>query len=109
MTGIDDFAMMAEVVQRRYSKNRLPDLILVDGGRGQLNAALSALGKLGKTDFAIIGLAKEFEEIYMPDESKPMRIPQNSPALYLLQRVRDEAHRFAISYHQHLRSKAMLD
>lgn len=105
--GIDDFAMMAEVVGRRYLKHNLPDLILVDGGRGQLNAALSALEKLGKTDLEIIGLAKEFEEIYLPDMAKPLRISPNSGALRLLQRVRDEAHRFAVSYHRHLRSKAM--
>ncbi len=107
VNGIDDFAMMAEVVGRRYLKHNLPDLILIDGGRGQLNAALSAMEKLGKTDIEIIGLAKEFEEIYLPGEAKPLRISQNSLALHLLQRVRDEAHRFAVSYHKHLRSKAM--
>lgn len=104
---IDDFAMMAEVVGRRYLKHNLPDLILIDGGRGQLNAALSALEKLGKTDIEIIGLAKELEEIYMHGEVKPIRLEKDSCGLHLLERVRDEAHRFAVSYHKHLRSKAM--
>ncbi len=108
--GIDDFSMMAEVVERRYSrrlqdKKSLPDLILVDGGKGQLSAALKALEKLSITDQAIIGLAKRLEEIFVPNFSDPQTLPKSSPGLRLVQRVRDEAHRFAIAYHRALRKK----
>ena len=82
-----------------------PDLILIDGGKGQLNAACAELAKLGLTHVAIIGLAKEFEEIYRPGESQPLRLGLNHPAVKLLQRVRDESHRVANSYNAQLRIK----
>jgi excinuclease ABC subunit C len=154
--GQDDFASMAEVVRRRYSRVllevrdanpeaaefsqenaidaaqrlerqtlnvqrptsnsqgaeqkltaavRLPDLIIVDGGKGQLSAACRELQRLGLHDLPIIGLAKEREEIYRPGRALPLRLPMDSPALRLLQRIRDEAHRFANAYHQLLMKK----
>ena len=149
--GQDDFASMAEVVRRRYSRVlleareanpdtvefsqenafdaarrlgeqtlnaqrptsnaqltafvRLPDLIIVDGGKGQLSAACLELQRLGLHDLPIIGLAKEREEIYRPGRALPLRLPMDSPALRLLQRIRDEAHRFANAYHQLLMKK----
>src|SRR6056297_3652784 len=108
--GPDDFAMMKEVVHRRYRRlleedRKLPDLILIDGGKGQLNAALAALDELGLDDMQILGLAKREEEVFLPDREKPIMIPKNSAALHLLQRVRDEAHRFAVNYHRKLRSR----
>ena len=108
--GSDDFASMAEVVGRRYARVRaeggtLPDLVMVDGGKGQLMAALRALWKLEIRDLRVIGLAKQLEEIHVPDQTLPIRLPRNSPALHLIQRLRDEAHRFANSYHQKLRQR----
>lgn len=108
--GSDDFASMAEVVGRRYARLRaeggtLPDLVMVDGGKGQLMAALRALWQLGIRDLRVIGLAKQMEEIHVPDQTLPIRLPRNSPALHLIQRLRDEAHRFANSYHQKLRKR----
>jgi excinuclease ABC subunit C len=129
--GQDDFAGMAEVVKRRYlrllresgrdavsaSQNsgtaarrpsrvtNMPDLILIDGGKGQLNAACAELKKLGLEKIPVIGLAKEFEEIYLPGESKPLRLGLNHPAVKLLQRIRDECHRVANSYNAQLRIK----
>jgi len=135
--GQDDFASMAEVVKRRYSRLKkesqqigdgrlqmgkdarnktptpisqlpspnFPDLIMVDGGKGQLNAACTELVKLGLGKIPVIGLAKEFEEIYQPGESKPLRLGLNHPAVKLLQRVRDECHRVANSYNAQLRIK----
>jgi excinuclease ABC subunit C len=141
--GQDDFASMAEVVRRRYSrvlleareknpdvaefsqenpadaldrasnKNserefvavRLPDLIIVDGGKGQLSSACRELQRLGLHDLPIIGLAKEHEEIYRPGRAMPLQLPVDSGALHLLQRIRDEAHRFANAYHQLLLKK----
>src|SRR6056297_1603735 len=108
--GPDDFAMMKEVVHRRYRRlleedRKLPDLILIDGGKGQLNAALTVLEELGLADMQIIGLAKREEEVFVPNREKPIIIPKNSAALHLLQRVRDEAHRFAVNYHRKLRSR----
>jgi excinuclease ABC subunit C len=108
--GPDDFAMMKEVVHRRYRRlldedRKLPDLILIDGGKGQLNAALKALEELGITEIQILGLAKREEEVFLPDKEEPIIIPKNSDALHLLQRVRDEAHRFAVNYHRKLRSR----
>jgi excinuclease ABC subunit C len=132
--GQDDFAGMAEVVKRRYSRllreleagslkmgkvaqsesptsnfqlptANLPDLILIDGGKGQLNAACAELKKLGLEKIPAIGLAKEFEEIYLPDQSEPLRLGLNHPAVKLLQRVRDECHRVANSYNAQLRLK----
>jgi excinuclease ABC subunit C len=140
--GQDDFASMAEVVRRRYSRVllegraqdpeaaefsqenpaealarartdsaskfvavRLPDLIIVDGGKGQLSAACRELQRLGLHDLPIIGLAKEHEEIYRPGRALPLQLPVDSGALRLLQRIRDEAHRFANAYHQLLMKK----
>ena len=110
--GPNDFAMMQEVVERRYSRllqeeKDLPDLILIDGGKGQLNAAYEVLSELGIEDTAIIGLAKREEEVFLPGRSEPIIIPKRSPALHLLQRVRDEAHRFAVNYHRKLRSRRL--
>jgi len=107
--GIDDFSMMYEVVLRRYERLKkenksLPDLILIDGGPGQLHVAKRALSDL-KIDIPIISLAKKNEEIYTIKESTPIILPRYSPALRLLQRVRDEAHRFAITYHKKIRGK----
>ena len=145
--GQDDFASMAEVVRRRYSRLLreatahslpavasaqagppacaeasagrqasplpLPDLILIDGGKGQLGAACAELEKLGLRQIPIIGLAKEFEEIHRPGQEEPLRLPQQSGALKLLQRVRDESHRFANTYNAQLRlrkiSESILD
>jgi excinuclease ABC subunit C len=103
--GQDDFASIAEVVRRRYGRVlnegiRKPDLIIVDGGKGQLGAARRELETLGLADLPIIGLAKEREEIFRPGISKPLVLPHSSGALKLLQRIRDEAHRFANGYHQ---------
>jgi excinuclease ABC subunit C len=115
VTGQDDFACMAETVQRRYSRllretpqkgaAALPDLIVIDGGKGQLNAAVAELVKLGQGTLAIIGLAKEYEEIFRPGLSEPLRLSHESGALKLLQRVRDESHRFANTYNAQLRLK----
>jgi excinuclease ABC subunit C len=110
VTGQDDFACMAETVRRRYSRLQreglsLPNLILIDGGKGQLNAACAELEKLGLTHIPVIGLAKEFEEIHRPGEKEPLRLPAESGALKLLQRVRDESHRFANTYNAQLRLK----
>jgi len=95
---------------RRYARVRaeggaLPDLVMVDGGKGQLMAALRALWKLEIRDLPVIGLAKQMEEIHVPDQTLPIRLPRNSPALHLIQRLRDEAHRFANAYHQKLRKR----
>ena len=123
--GQNDFACMAETIQRRYSRLlkeqtqpdqnesseepatsvSFPDLILVDGGKGQLSAACAELDKLGLSRIPIIGLAKEYEEIYRPTEDAPIRLPMQSKALKLLQRVRDESHRFANTYNAQLRLK----
>ncbi|MGB9936949.1 MAG: excinuclease ABC subunit UvrC [Methanobacterium sp.] len=111
--GPDDYAMMRNVISRRYSKilqdekDKKPDLILVDGGKGQLNAALEILKSLNHEDIPIIGLAKEFENVFIPGVSSPIVLPRNSEALHLLQRIRDEAHRFAVTYHKQLRSKEL--
>ena len=110
VAGQDDFAGMAEVVKRRYSRlqresKSLPDLILIDGGKGQLNAAVGELKKLGLEKIPVIGLAKEFEEIYLPEKSEPLRLGLNHPAVKLLQRIRDECHRVANSYNAQLRLK----
>ena len=133
--GQDDFASVAEVVQRRYTRvlkeatevsrstlhappstpspPSLPDLILIDGGKGQLSAARAELEKLGLGHIPTIGLAKEFEEIYRPGEKEPLRLSHDSGALKLLQRVRDESHRFANTYNAQLRlrkiSESILD
>lgn len=108
--GVDDYSMMREIVSRRYArtleeKKRLPDLILIDGGKGHLTAALGELEKLGLGEIPVIGIAKEFEHIYSKDRPEPLVLPKDSKALHLLERIRDEAHRFAITYHKSLRSK----
>jgi len=116
--GQDDFAAMAETVRRRYTRMKAetasgqrgkwsiePDLILIDGGKGQLNAACEELNKLGLSNLPAVGLAKEFEEIHRPGESEPLRLSHDSGALKLLQRVRDESHRFANTYNAQLRLK----
>jgi excinuclease ABC subunit C len=113
VTGADDFRSMAEAVDRRYrrlldEKKPLPDMILIDGGRGQLNAALAALNKLGIEEIPIAGLAKREEEIYVPGREKPIRLDRHDPALQLLQMVRDETHRFSVSSHRRRRSKRTL-
>jgi len=142
--GQDDFASMAEVVRRRYSRVllesrtlapdlhefsqetpsesverihetrperavRLPDLIVVDGGKGQLSSACRELQRLGLHNLPIVGLAKEYEEIYRPGRPLPLRLPEGSGALQLLQRIRDEAHRFANGYHQLLMKKRVAE
>src|SRR6266513_1081176 len=85
-----------------------PNLILVDGGKGQLNVAIRVVEELGLDDeIPVAALAKQFEEVYVPGQADPIRIPRQSEALYLLQRIRDEAHRFAITYHRQLRGKRM--
>lgn len=108
--SIDDYAMMREIVHRRYGrlmeeKRPLPDLIIIDGGRGHLNIALDELKKLGLEKIPAIGIAKEFEHIHRPDRKEPVILPKDSKALHLVERMRDEAHRFAISYHKKLLAK----
>lgn len=125
--GQDDFASIQEVLRRRFQRMRdsasglletrtpgknqsswgiLPDLIIVDGGKGQLNAALAVLDEFELRDAVpVVGLAKREEELFLPGQSEPVVLPRNSPALFLVQRIRDEAHRFALAYHQHLRTR----
>lgn len=112
MERSDDYSAMAEAITRRYggtlsSELPLPDLIVIDGGKGQVNIAWKALSELGIT-VPVIGLAKRLEEIYLPGSRDPFNLPKTSPALKLLQRIRDEAHRFAISYHRKLRKSRTL-
>ncbi|MFA7371738.1 MAG: excinuclease ABC subunit UvrC [Sphaerochaetaceae bacterium] len=107
---IDDYASIREAVNRRYTrlikeKRDLPDLVLIDGGKGQVNAAKEVLWSLGLDDLAVIALAEEYEEIYFPDERPPLRLAESSEALKLLQSIRDEAHRFATALNQQQRSK----
>jgi excinuclease ABC subunit C len=112
--GNDDFAAMKEVVKRRYDKApedlmTLPDLIVIDGGKGQLSAAMEVLCELEHMkDIPVIGLAKRLEEIVLPGQSDTMLLPRTSTGLRLLQAIRDEAHRFAITYHRTLRDKRTL-
>jgi excinuclease ABC subunit C len=114
VTGPDDFASMHEVVFRRYRRlldenSNLPDLIVIDGGKGQLSAACSALKELNLYgEIPIVGIAKRLEEIYFPQDSIPLHIDKKSESLMLLQRIRDEAHRFAITFHRDKRSKGNL-
>jgi excinuclease ABC subunit C len=113
VVGADDFRSMAEAVDRRYrrlieDKKPLPDMILIDGGRGQLNAALAALHKLGVEEIPIAGLAKREEELYVPDREETIRLDRHDPALQVLQMVRDETHRFAVSSHRRRRRKRTL-
>src|SRR5205814_10023500 len=113
VVGADDFRSMAEAVDRRYRRlldeqRPLPDMILIDGGRGQLNAALTALNRLGVEGITIAGLAKREEEIYVPDREEPIRLDRHEPALQLLQMVPDETHRYADSSHRRRRSQRRL-
>ena len=113
VSGPDDFASMEEVIERRYSRlvkenQPFPDLIMVDGGKGQLSSAVKILKNLGVKNQEIIGLAKRLEEVYLPGISDPQSIPKTSSSLKLLQHVRDEAHRFAITFHRQRRSKRTL-
>lgn len=108
--GIDDFASIREVVSRRYRRVKsegigLPDLILIDGGKGQLSMAVSALRELGLDYLPVIGLAKRLEEVFIPGSSDPQSIHKQSPGLFLLREIRDEAHRFAINFQKHKRTK----
>ena len=121
--GNNDFAAMAEVLDRRLRSYLLdrekpieergkfaypPNLIVVDGGKGQLSASLAVLEELGlEEEIPIVSLAKQFEEVFVPGRSEAIRIPRQSEALYMLQRLRDESHRFAITYHRQLRGKRM--
>ena len=107
IAGQNDFAMIGELVQRRYSHEveRLPDLVVIDGGRGQLASALAALRTIGLGHLACIGLAKEREEIFTPKASVPVVLPRSNPGLKVLQRIRDEAHRFGLAYNVSLRDK----
>jgi len=119
VTGANDYASHQEVLRRRFKRAKsgeegseeelrwlLPDLVVIDGGKGQMSAAKEVLDELGYGDLAVVGLAKEREEIFLPGREEPVLLPTTSPALYLMQRLRDEAHRFAITYHRSLRAKA---
>lgn len=117
----DDFANMGEVIRRRFSRyleeqqdqgrpGRFaypPNLVVIDGGKGQLNRAIEVMDELGLSDVAVVSLAKRMEEIFMPGSSEPVLIPRGSEALYLMQQIRDEAHRFAVAYHRLRRGKSM--
>jgi len=127
--GPNDFAMMQETLRRRlrYLRretdrtdtpmerelakkekfNKKPDLLLIDGGKGQLSAVVEVLDELDMTGLVVAGLAKEHEWLYLPNQSAPIVLPPNSPALHLIQRIRDEAHRFAVTYHRQRRAKSM--
>lgn len=106
---IDDYAMISEVIERRYrrllkERKILPDLILIDGGKGQLNAASKVLKRL-RVELPVASLAKEYEHLFIPGRPHPIILAKNSSALYLLKQIRDEAHRFALTYHRKLRRK----
>jgi excinuclease ABC subunit C len=116
--GPNDFASHQEVLRRRFRRAKagdegaeealrwaMPDLVIIDGGKGQVSAAKEVLDELGLHDLPLVGLAKEREELFLPAASEPIVLPPTSQALYLVQRLRDEAHRFAITYHRDLRSK----
>lgn len=112
--AIDDYKMIKEVVRRRYTgslkdKLKLPDLILIDGGKGHLSVAEAELKAIGLGHIDIASIAKEHEEIFVPHKRLPIRLPKSSSALRLIQRIRNESHRFAITYHRKLRSKALLE
>jgi excinuclease ABC subunit C len=110
----NDFDSMAEVIQRRFSHKgeepgwEEPDLVIIDGGKGQLGAAQRILKNMGIDEQPMISLAKKFEEVFVPGQSRPIILPRDSIALFLLQQIRDEAHRFAITYHRSLRGKKAL-
>lgn len=108
----DDFAMIREVILRRYSRLKsenasFPDLVLVDGGKGHLGMAVSALQELGLTYIPVVALAKRLEEVFIPGQAEPQSISKSSPGLILLRRMRDEAHRFAISFHRQRRTRSV--
>jgi excinuclease ABC subunit C len=117
--GANDFAMLQEVLRRRFGRHarseegipeepsfsRLPDLLLVDGGKGQLSAAREVMESMGLAAVPTFGLAKEHEELFKPGQGDPVRLPLDSEALFLVQRIRDEAHRFAITFHRVVRKK----
>jgi excinuclease ABC subunit C len=111
--GADDYAMIKEVLRRRFKRaiegdeawTTLPDLILIDGGKGQLGAALEVLAEYGLEDIPLVSLAKERDEVFAPGRSEPVFFPSDSQALFLLKRIRDEAHRFTLAYHRKLREK----
>ncbi len=118
VTGANDFASLQEVLRRRFRSAKtgeegveearrwaMPDLVIVDGGKGQVSAAKAVLDELGLHDLPMAGLAKEREELFPPGQVDPILLPATSPALYLVQRLRDEAHRFAITYHRDLRAR----
>ena len=108
----DDFLSMREVTTRRYvglSEEELPDLIIIDGGKGQLSSALEIIrNEAGHKNVPVVGLAKQFELVFTEGNSEPIELPRRSPSLYLIQRIRDEAHRFAITFHRKLRGKRNL-
>ncbi|MGB3076232.1 MAG: excinuclease ABC subunit C, partial [Chitinophagales bacterium] len=112
--GPNDFASMEEIVYRRYKRlleenQSLPQLIMIDGGKGQLGAAMNSLEKLNLVGrVAIAGIAKRLEEIYFPGDPLPLYVDKKSPSLRLIQQLRDEAHRFAITFHRSKRDKATL-
>ena len=111
--GIDDFASIREVVARRFGRleqagEAFPDILLIDGGKGQLSHGMEAFASLGITPPTVISLAKKEELVYRPGESEPVRLSRHSFALRLLQYVRDESHRFAQHYHHLLRRKRTL-
>src|SRR6187455_776880 len=113
--GPDDFASMREIVDRRYKRmieenEKLPDLIVIDGGKGQLSAAMESIDQLGIRDqVTVIGIAKKLEEIYFPGDSIPLYIDKKSESLRLIQQIRNEAHRFAITFHRNTRSKKLIN
>ncbi len=111
--GQNDFASMQEVVKRRYERllrenMELPNLIMIDGGKGQLSSAVEVLNALGLKNLPVLGLAKKLEEIFLPNQSEPIQLPRTSSGLRLMQQIRDEAHRFAVTYHRIVRSKRIL-
>jgi excinuclease ABC subunit C len=117
VAGIDDYAMMQEVLSRRFKRVKaadasswaaIPDLVLIDGGKGHLTSAQEVMLELGIDDIPLASIAKENEDVFLPGAAEPLRLPRDSQALYLLQRIRDEAHRFALSYHVYVRKKAAL-
>jgi excinuclease ABC subunit C len=116
VAGADDYAMIQETLRRRFKRGLsaegtwgiIPDLVLIDGGRGQLNAALEVRQELGLDSIPMASLAKENEDVFIPGDPRPVRIAKDSPALHILQRARDEAHRFAIGYHRKLRGKEVI-
>jgi len=121
LSGPDDFAMMEQVVRRRFGHEEdfgeMPDLVLIDGGKGQLSAAEAALRSAGKDSIPVISLAKERvrrgetvfrERVFLPGRKNPVHLAADDPALHLLMRVRDEAHRFAVTFHRKRRARAAL-